>query len=181
MYCVRINISCCSLQQAGLRQFIQCSLIHFLILSCAGDMPETWGKKSVCQGFKTACTLRYYHSTWKTLPNFHYGERTIQLFEVVFLQEYWLQDTWFIFNLAGSKYEPSLLKSLLVGELKNICHLIKKIKGATPWYRAFLVGCIVCLIEHICEREEMGPYFGAGRWQSLLWASPCSDRVSYWR
>lgn len=130
------------------------------------------GKKSACQGFKTAWTLRYCHSTWKTLPNFPYGEKMIQLFEVVFLQEYWLQDTWFIFNLAGRKCEPSLLKSLLVGELRNICHLIKKIKGATPWYWAFLVGSIVCLIEHICEREEMGPYFGAGRWQTMLWASP---------
>lgn len=36
---------------------------------------------------------------------------------------------WFIFNLAGSKSESSLLKSLLVGELKNICRFIKKIKG----------------------------------------------------
>lgn len=40
----------------------------------------------------------------------------LRLFEVVFLQEYWLQDTWFIFNLAGSKSESSLLRSLLVGE-----------------------------------------------------------------
>lgn len=63
----------------------------------------------------------------------------LQLFEAVFLQEYWLQGMWFIFNLAGSKSESSLLKSLLVGELKNICRLIKKIKDATPWCWAFLV------------------------------------------
>lgn len=145
---------------------------------------QAWnlGRKSACQGFKTACSLRYYHSTWKTLPNFHYGGKMLQLFEAVFLQEYWLQDTWFIFNLPGSKSESSLLKSLLVGELKNICLLIKKIKGATPWYWAFLVGSVVtCLIEHIYEREEMGMYFGARRWQSLLWASPCSERVFCWR
>lgn len=30
------------LQQAGLRELIQCSLIHFLIIPCAGNKPEIW-------------------------------------------------------------------------------------------------------------------------------------------
>jgi len=112
----------------------------------------------------------------------------LQLFGVLFLQEYQLQDTWFIFNLAGSNSESRLLKAPLVGESLNICSLIKKIKGICRSLALGFSGMLYCYMpgriyfrgggdgDIFWSRERTEPAVSQSRAESC-----CSDRVPYCR